>query len=141
MMAGTVLVSVIRAWAAHGCAPDGWPSRSRDPHLDRVIEAIHDAPGRDWSVAGLATLGAMSRTVFAERFRAAFGVSPASYVTEVRIRTAQDLLSAGRAVGEVSRMLGYGSDEGFSRAFRRHTGQTPSAWRAAQAAPATAPSR
>ncbi|HKT57760.1 MAG TPA: AraC family transcriptional regulator [Microbacterium sp.] len=134
MMAGTVLLSVIRAWAAHGCAPAGWPSRSNDPYLDRVVEAIHAAPGRDWSVAGLAGVGAMSRTVFAERFRAAFGASPASYVTEVRIRAAQDLLSRGCGVSEVSRALGYGSDEGFSRAFRRRTGQTPSAWRAAHAA-------
>ena len=133
MMAATVLVSLIRAWAAHGCAPAGWPSRSNDPYLDRVIEAIHAAPGRDWSVAGLASVGAMSRTVFAERFRTAFGASPASYVTQVRIRTAQDLLSRGCGVSEVSRALGYGSDEGFSRAFRRRTGQTPSAWRAAHA--------
>lgn len=132
MMANAVLVSVIRAWAAHGCAPVGWPSRSSDPYLDRVIEAIHAAPGREWSVAGLASVGAMSRSVFAQRFRAAFGVSPASYVTEVRMRTAQDLLAGGRGVGDVSRTLGYGSEDGFSRAFRRSTGQTPSAWRAAQ---------
>ncbi|MBS1699104.1 MAG: helix-turn-helix transcriptional regulator [Actinobacteria bacterium] len=134
MMANTVLVSVIRAWAAHGCAPAGWPARTSDPFLDRVIEAIHAAPGNDWSVEGLASVGAMSRTVFAERFRAAFGTSPASYVTEVRIRAAQDRLVLGCLVSEISRDLGYSSDEGFSRAFRRRTGQTPSAWREARTA-------
>ena len=134
MMANTVLVSVIRAWAAHGCAPAGWPSRTSDPFLDRVIEAIHAAPGNDWSVEGLASVGAMSRTVFAERFRAAFGTSPASYVTEVRIRAAQDRLVLGCLVSEISRDLGYSSDEGFSRAFRRRTGQTPTAWRLARSA-------
>ncbi len=134
MMANTVLVSVIRAWAAHGCAPAGWPARTSDPFLDRVIEAIHAAPGHDWSVEGLASVGAMSRTVFAERFRAAFGTSPASYVTEVRIRAAQDRLVLGCLVSEISRDLGYSSDEGFSRAFRRRTGQTPTAWRLARSA-------
>lgn len=134
MMANTVLVSVIRAWAAHGCAPEGWPARTSDPFLERVIEAIHAAPGHDWSVEGLASVGAMSRTVFAERFRQAFGTSPASYVTEVRIRTAQDRLVLGCLVSEISRDLGYSSDEGFSRAFRRRTGQTPSAWREARSA-------
>ncbi|GAA4479873.1 AraC family transcriptional regulator [Microbacterium panaciterrae] len=134
MMANTVLVSVIRAWAAHGCAPAGWPARTSDPFLDRVIEAIHAAPGNDWSVEGLASVGAMSRTVFAERFRAAFGTSPASYVTEVRIRAAQDRLVLGCLVSEISRDLGYSSDEGFSRAFRRRTGQTPTAWRLARTA-------
>lgn len=134
MMATTVLVSALRAWAAHGCAPAGWPSLTNDPYLDRVVEAIHAEPGRDWTVDGLAAVSAMSRTVFAERFRGAFGLSPASYVTEVRIRAAQDLLVRGHGVSEISRSLGYGSDEGFSRAFRRRTGTTPSAWRAAHAA-------
>ena len=132
MMANTVLVSVLRAWAAHGCAPAGWPARTNDPFLERVVAAIHAAPGNDWSVEGLASVGAMSRTVFAERFREAFGTSPASYVTEVRMQAAQERLALGCLVSEISRDLGYSSDEGFSRAFRRRTGQTPTAWRLAR---------
>lgn len=132
MMAKTVLLSVIRAWAANGCAPDGWPSVSQDPFLDRVVEAIHEQPGRDWTVERLASVGAMSRSVFAERFRTAIGRSPADYVTEVRVDAAKRMLSAGRSVSETSRELGYASDEGFSRAFRRRTGLTPSAWRASE---------
>jgi AraC-like DNA-binding protein len=132
MMAKTVLLSVIRAWAANGCAPAGWPSVSKDPFLDRVVEAIHEQPGREWTVERLASVGAMSRSVFAERFRSAIGRSPADYVTEVRIDAAKRMLAAGRSVSETSRELGYASDEGFSRAFRRRTGMTPSAWRASQ---------
>ena len=133
MMATTVLLSVIRAWAANGCAPAGWPSLSNDPFLDRVVEAIHDEPGRDWTVERLAGIGAMSRSTFAERFRAAVGRSPADYVTEVRIDAAKRMLQAGQSVSAVSRELGYASDEGFSRAFRRRTGMTPSSWRASRA--------
>lgn len=130
LMAKTVLLSVIRAWAAGGCAPEGWPSVSKDPFLDRVVDAIHEQPGRDWTVERLAGIGAMSRSVFAERFRSAIGRSPADYVTEVRIDAAKRMLSEGRSVSETSRELGYASDEGFSRAFRRRAGMTPSAWRA-----------
>ncbi|MGF2949658.1 helix-turn-helix domain-containing protein [Microbacterium alcoholitolerans] len=130
MMAKTVLASVIRAWVAKGCAPTGWPASASDPFLDRVINAIHAEPGRDWTVETLASLGAMSRSVFAERFRSTFGNSPAGYVTAVRMRAAQDLLTRGLGVSAVSRELGYASDEGFSRAFRRHVGTTPSTWRA-----------
>jgi len=129
MMAATVLISAIRAWAAAGCAPDGWPAAAGDPFLDRVVAAIHADPGREWTVEALAALGAMSRSVFAERFRTRFGHSPAGYVTTVRMRAAQDLLSRGLGVSTVSRELGYASDEGFSRAFRRSIGTTPSAWR------------
>ncbi|MFK3677583.1 helix-turn-helix domain-containing protein [Microbacterium sp. NPDC090218] len=138
MMATTVLLSVIRAWAANGCAPTGWPSLSSDPFLDRVVDAIHEEPGRDWTVERLAGIGAMSRSTFAERFRATVGRSPADYVTEVRVDAAKRMLDAGRSVSEISRELGYASDEGFSRAFRRRTGQTPSSWRLANRTPISA---
>ncbi|WP_309067064.1 AraC family transcriptional regulator [Microbacterium sp.] len=131
MMATTLLQSLVRAWSSLGCAPSGWPSPSGDPFLDRVVEAVRADPGRDWTVEQLAAIGAMSRSVFAERFRSAFGRAPAQHVAEVRMRAAQRMLTGGRSVSDVSRALGYGSDEGFSRAFRRHTGLTPSAWRAA----------
>lgn len=129
LMTTTVLLSVIRAWAENGCAPAGWPSESADPFLARVVEAIHEQPGNDWTVEALANVGAMSRSVFAERFRDALGRSPASYVTGVRMDAAKGMLSAGHSVSTTSRSLGYASDEGFSRAFRRATGVTPSAWR------------
>ena len=138
MMATTVLLSVIRAWAANGCAPRGWPSLSNDPFLDRVVDAIREEPGRDWTVERLAGIGAMSRSTFAERFRSAVGRSPADYVTEVRVDAAKRMLEAGRSVSDISRELGYASDEGFSRAFRRRTGMTPSSWRLAHRMPVSA---
>jgi AraC-like DNA-binding protein len=133
MMARTVLASVVRAWAAAGCAPQGWPTAASDPFLDHVVAAIQADPGRDWTVDTLASVGAMSRSVFAERFRSTFGLSPAGYVTAVRMRAAQDLLARGHGVSAVSRELGYNSDEGFSRAFRRSVGTSPSVWRATHA--------
>lgn len=128
-MATILLQSVLRAWAGLRCAPQGWPSRSGDPFLDRVASAVSDDPGREWTVEAMASVSALSRSVFAERFRTAFDSSPAQYVTEVRMRAARTLLADGHGVSEVSRELGYSSDEGFSRAFRRHTGMTPSAFR------------
>ena len=122
-------------WAENGCAPAGWPSRSNDPFLDRVVEAIHEQPGRDWTVETLAGLGAMSRSVFAERFHSALGRSPAGDLTDVRVVSAKRLRCAGGSVSDTARELGYSSDEGFSRAFRRATGMTPSRWRASRSAP------
>lgn len=135
MMATTLLQSVIRAWTTVGCAPDGWPSQSGDVFLDRVVAAVRDEPGRVWTVEQMASVAALSRSVFAERFHSALGRSPASYVTEVRMEMAKGMLSAGRSVSETSRNLGYSSDEGFSRAFRRATGVTPSRWRATERVP------
>jgi len=137
VMVTTVVLSVVRAWAQVGCAPDGWPrSGTDDPHLSRAAAAVLEDPGRDWTVEQLAGVAAMSRSTFAERFRAAYGLSPASFVTEVRMRRAMRLLEAGTPVHQASRALGYGSEDGFSRAFRRHAGAPPSQWRARQRASA-----
>ncbi|WP_156760975.1 helix-turn-helix domain-containing protein [Microbacterium karelineae] len=130
LMATTVVLAAIRAWAEAGCAPTGWPARSADPFLARVLDAIHADPGRPWSVERLAAIGAMSRTVFADRFRAVTGRTPAAYLTAVRVDAAKTLLADGASVSDAARRLGYASDEGFSRAFRRSTGLAPSAWRA-----------
>lgn len=128
LMVTTVLLSALRTWAASDRAA-AWPPGAEDPFLARVVAAITADPGREWTLDQLAVLGAMSRSAFSARFRRAFGSSPASFVTEVRMRRAKELLDAGTPVSETSRRLGYASDEGFRRAFRRHAGVAPSAWR------------
>jgi AraC-like DNA-binding protein len=127
IMVRTVLLAAIRAWAADTAV---WPPRAEDPFLDRVAAAIASEPGRAWTADEMASLAAMSRSVFAERFRAAFGRSPGGYVTDARMHRAKEMLEAGESVTEVSRALGYASDEGFRRAFRRVAGVAPSEWRA-----------
>ncbi|SJN07964.1 Transcriptional regulator, AraC family [Leucobacter sp. 7(1)] len=129
LMARTLLLSVLRAWYSAGCAPADWSARVADPHLDRVLQAIHENPGHDWSLDGLATLGTMSRSVFARRFREVLGASPWQYLASLRMEDAKRRLATGASVTQTSRELGYASDEGFSRAFRRHTGVPPSRWR------------
>ena len=57
------------------------------------------------------------------------GESPARYVTRVRMRRAEEMLVDGRPVSQVAFSLGYDSDEGFRRAFQRHSGLSPSEWR------------
>jgi AraC-like DNA-binding protein len=135
MIIKTVLLAAIRAWAAPTGGTSAWPDPAIDPFLRRAAEAVAADPGRDWTIDQLASLSAMSRTVFAARFRRAYGRSPAGYVAEIRMQHAKDMLESGASVSETSRALGYGSDEGFSRAFRRHAGMPPSLWRARAAAP------
>lgn len=134
-MVRTVLLAAIRAWAFDN-ASAGWPPRADDLFLDRVAAAIADDPGHPWTTEEMAGLAAMSRSVFAERFRETFGRSPGTYVTDARVHRAKEMLEAGDAVTDVSRSLGYASDEGFRRAFRRVTGVAPSEWRAMASASA-----
>lgn len=129
-MATTIIAVAIRAWAEGDCSPDNWPAVVEDPFVGRVLDAMHSNPGHPWTLRDLAAVGAMSRSTFAERFREQVGQSPASYLAQVRMDAAMTYLSQdGLTVSETARLLGYESDAGFSRAFRRHTGAVPSVWR------------
>ncbi|WP_066908367.1 helix-turn-helix transcriptional regulator [Millisia brevis] len=129
-IATAIVAVVLRTWVERGCAPQGWLDPIGDPYLARAVEAIHLDPGRRWTVADLARTAAMSRSAFAQRFRGELGVSPAAYLNGVRMTRAQQMLGRdGLSVTETSRLLGYASDIGFSRAFTRHVGSTPAAWR------------
>jgi AraC-like DNA-binding protein len=129
-MAGLLAAAALRSWVERGCAPDGWLSSRIDPDIARVVDAIRDDPGAPWTLDRLARLAHTSRSAFAERFRAAVDDSPARYLTRVRMERAKALLTADRvSVAEAATRSGYGSDAAFSRAFSRHTGVTPSAWR------------
>lgn len=135
---GTMVASVaIRRWFELGCAATGWLRDVQDPHVGRALEALHGDLGRGWSVDELARAAAMSRSAFALRFRELLGQSPATYLAAARMDAAKAMLARREStVTEVAHRLGYESDAGFSRAFRRHVGASPSRWRAAQRAAA-----
>jgi len=55
-------------------------------------------------------------------------MTPGSYLGDWRVGVAQSLLRQGKPVQLVSDVVGYGSASALSRAFRAHTGQTPTKW-------------
>jgi AraC-like DNA-binding protein len=127
-----LLVEVLRHHLATAPALDhGWLAALRDPVLQPALSALHAAPEQKWTVAALAHLSAMSRSAFDERFRHELGRSPIRYLTEWRMHLARDLLtSTDLSVAAVARRVGYDAEEAFSRAFKRHAGAPPAAWRA-----------
>ncbi|ALM52247.1 AraC family transcriptional regulator [Halomonas huangheensis] len=130
-LADVVAACIVRAWVECGCGDvGGWVEALRDPRLGGVIAAVHREPGRDWSVASMAVEMGSSRSVFAERFRDALGVSPLHYVTQLRMRLARQWITEkSMSIDQVAWRLGYGSQAAFSRAFKRATGQTPGSLR------------
>ncbi len=125
-----VVASTLRAFFERGCASAReWLAQLRDPLVGPALAAIHAEPGSPWTIDALARVARASRSQFAERFRTRMGQSPAKYVTQVRMRRAKELLRAGEPVSQVAFALGYDSDEGFRRAFHRHTGLSPREWR------------
>ncbi|AJY46139.1 AraC family transcriptional regulator [Martelella endophytica] len=132
-LADMLLVQMLRAISARedvsgrdGRASD-WIGALTDPRLGAALDAIHANPEKNWTVAALATIAGMSRTVFSEDFREAVGRSPMDYVLRWRMQIAEDLIHRGRSVSEVAGLLGYGSQSAFGAAFKRIKGCSPRA--------------
>ncbi|AMQ84355.1 AraC family transcriptional regulator [Pseudomonas sp. 22105] len=126
-LADVVAAMVVRGWVECACGnASGLIAALRDPRLAGALLALHQQPGRDWTVAQLAEHCNTSRSVFAERFQVTIGMTPLRYVTELRMRLASQWLTLERLpIEEVAQRLGYTSQAAFSRAFKRITGRTP----------------
>lgn len=132
-LSDVVAAMIVRGWVECACGnASGLVAALRDLRLAPALLALHQQPGRDWTVAELATQCNTSRSVFAERFQATIGTPPLRYVTELRMRLACQWLTLDRLpIEEVAQRLGYTSQAAFSRAFKRITGQPPGASRQA----------
>jgi len=77
-------------------------------------------------VEELASVMGASRSVFAQRFLAVTGTTPARYLTELRMQLAVQWIGKGQdSIENVAYRLGYGSLAAFSRAFKRIVGKSP----------------
>lgn len=93
---------------------------------------MHGEPDQPWTLATLAQRCGMSRTQFAETFRARVGITPGDYLAGWRLTVAQQLLDEGRALKHIVDAVGYGSVAALSRAFKAQTGASPRNWRKAR---------
>lgn len=104
----------------------GWFYALADPHLSVAIGAMHADPAYPWTLGKLAGQAGMSRSIFAQRFRAKVGETPIAYLTRWRMMLAGEQLVAGRdTLAQTAHSLGYGSENAFNTAFKRVMGCSP----------------
>lgn len=103
------------------------------PQLSRALVAMHEAPGEAWTLERMAACAGMSRTVFAVKFNAVLGQTPAAYLTAWRMALAQSRLTEGASLKQLADELGYASAAALSRAFSSTVGQSATAWLASTA--------
>lgn len=120
-----LLILIVRHLVASGTVESGVLAGLADPRLAKALTAMHEAPRRTWSVEDLADVAGMSRTRFADHFRAVVGRTPIDYLTHWRIAIARQLLAKGKPVKAVAGEIGYESAAAFSRVFTRVTGLAP----------------
>jgi AraC family transcriptional regulator len=105
--------------------------RNYHERMQRVLAHIDAHPDSDLGIEALSAVAAFSKFHFARQFSELFGIAPAQYVQLVRMRRASWRLALHGDTGitELAFDSGFETPEGFSRAFRRHTGRTPSEFR------------
>ncbi|MGW3247891.1 GlxA family transcriptional regulator [Streptomyces sp. NPDC001070] len=110
--------------------------RSRVPHarqemLRGVLDAVAENPGGDHTLPAMARRAGVSVRHVTRLFYEEVGTTPARYVEQVRLEAAQVMLETGDdPMAVVARRTGFGSPESLRRAFMRHLGVTPGAFRA-----------
>jgi AraC-like DNA-binding protein len=129
-----LLVEALRQHLTSGTAEAaGWMAALADPLVGQALVSIHREPAREWTVASLAEELAVSRSVLAARFVDRLGESPMRYLALWRLQLAAQALEEGATVSEAALSVGYESEPAFSRAFKRHTGVAPGAWKGRRA--------
>ncbi len=108
----------------------GWLHALKDPMVAKIITSIHSQPAHNWSVKELAKSIALSPSRFAARFTEKMAITPMVYVTRWRMYLASRLLiETPLSIEQISTQVGYENIAAFSRAFKRHIGSSPGAWR------------
>ncbi|WP_350260289.1 AraC family transcriptional regulator [Stenotrophomonas riyadhensis] len=136
-LAHLMLVQVLRLHlATPGRVPKGWFLALTDSHISLALGAMHAAPAQSWTLESLARIAGVSRTVFAQRFKALVGHTAMDYLSRWRMLLAADRLSHGAdAVSSIAFAVGYESESAFSTAFKRIMGQAPAQYRRQAASP------
>jgi AraC-like DNA-binding protein len=108
-----------------------WLAPLEDTRLARALAAMNERPQHCFTLAELAELAGMSRSVFAARFANAVGESPIEVLKALRLARAAELLTrTDLPIKGIAARVGYASRSSFTRAFCARHGRPPADFRA-----------
>lgn len=91
---------------------------------------LQDNFGKPVRMSDLAAQLGMSMRTFNRRFKAALGKTPLSYLQEIRLENARELLQkANLSISEVAGRVGYQDTGAFSKVFSAHYHTSPTRYR------------
>ena len=131
-LADILFIKAVRTYFEQNtdAAQNGWLAAIRDPQIGPVLARLHASPQQAWTVASLARQGALSRSLFAEKFTELVGEPPLRYLTRLRLNAAATRLrSTNDKLSAIAADTGYESAAAFTKAFKRILGKTPGEYR------------
>jgi AraC-like DNA-binding protein len=130
-LANIVLVNILRAYVASESRPVGLLGALADRKVGSALGLMHGDIARRWKVEDLALGVGMSRTTFAERFKALVGAPPLDYLIRWRMTLARKALKSDKVpLATIATNIGYKSETAFNLAFKKMYGQSPGRYRA-----------
>jgi AraC-like DNA-binding protein len=135
-----LLVEAMREYSSSlGDGQHGWMRGLNDPQIARALAVIHRDIAAPLTAEDLAREAALSRSAFIDKFSTVIGMPPIRYLTLWRLEAAKRHLQESRmSIDQIAYTIGYESEEGFRRAFKREVGSSPAKWRALKLADKTA---
>jgi len=98
--------------------------------INEAVSYIHTALHTDLTLQECARHVHLSANYFANVFKKVMGLTFVQYVTQERMEAAKRMLLEGKQVQEISIEVGYEDRRYFSQLFKKHTGLTPSEFKA-----------
>ena len=97
--------------------------------LDKAMQTVSEGIYGKLTVNGLASAVNVSPSQLTALFRSYLGMTPAKYITHIRLEESKGLLSEKKlSIGEIAELLGYASVQHYSAQFRNWYGCAPSSF-------------
>ena len=103
---------------------------SRNAYVARALDHISQHYAEALSVQDMAAMLHLNTSYFSRLFKAETGLPPVRFITTFRVKMAEyHLRHSSLPLTEIAGMVGFSDSLYFSRAFKRCTGVSPSAYR------------
>lgn len=94
-----------------------------------AMAAMQSGHAKRITVQELADACGMSSSRFIRRFQSAWGMTPGSYLQNLRVNGARRLLAQGTALADAAHAMGFSDQAHLQRAFKAHHAMTPGSYR------------
>ena len=106
------------------------PLAQRDPVISAAVAKINENLHKKLHLPSLAEASFLSYVQFSRRFKAAMGMTVQSYLSEMRLKKAKQLLSdSDMPIKEIARSCGFANEYYFSNFFKEHQNTSPTDYR------------